>query len=341
MRAILLARPSESPGILRVAEVASPAAEPGQLVVAVACCGCNFADTMMWRGTYPHSKHYPFVPGSEIAGTVTAIGEGVEGFAVGDRIAGYSEAGGFAELCSVPADGAIRLPDSVSFETAAAFLIQAQTAWHLLHTVSTVRPGEVVLIHAIGGGVGLYLTQLAAQAGAIVLGTVGTPGKEQRALDYGASLVVNRAQANFVAEIGEFLRGRSVDKIYDSTGATILDRSFAILRPLGHVISYGEAEGRPLENLWARLVEKSATFTRFHLGHLNYGSQAWRDGLRLTLTAVADGMLRVPVERIFPFEQAEQMYECLESRTVSGKLLLAVNPTATATNSRSQINERL
>ncbi|WP_457091252.1 quinone oxidoreductase family protein [Microvirga sp. P5_D2] len=334
MRAILLDRPGESPGLLRVAEVASPAAEPGQLVVAVAYCGCNFADTMMWRGTYPHPKHYPLVPGSEIAGTVTAIGEGVEGFAVGDRIAGYPEAGGgFAELCSVPADGAIRLPDSVSFETAAAFLIQAQTAWHLLHTVSTVRPGEVVLIHAIGGGVGLYLTQLAAQAGAIVLGTVGTPGKEHRALDYGASLVVNRAQADFVAEIGEFVGARRVDKVYDSTGATILDRSFAILGPLGHIISYGEAEGRPLENLWARLVEKSATFTRFHLGHLDFRSQAWRDGLRLTLDAVADGRLRVPVERIFPFEQAEQMYECLESRTVSGKLLLAVNPTAT--NSRS------
>ncbi|HMR33480.1 MAG TPA: zinc-binding dehydrogenase [Geminicoccaceae bacterium] len=330
MRAILLDQPGEAPGILRVADVPVPAAGPGELVVGVACCGCNFADTMMRRGTYPHPKRYPLVPGFEIAGTVTAIGAGVEGFAVGDRVAGYAEAGGgFAELCAVPAAGAIRLPDTVRFETAAAFLIQAQTAWHLLHTVSSVLPGEVVLIHAIGGGVGLYLTQLAAQAGAVVVGTVGTRGKERRALDYGASLVVNRTETDFLAEIGRFLNGRGVDKVYDSTGATILDRSFALLRPLGQIVSYGEAEGRPLDNLWARLVEKSVTFTRFHLGHLDFAAQPWRDGLYLTLAAVADGTLRVPVERIFPFEQAEQMYECLESRTVSGKLLLAVDPTAT------------
>ncbi|WP_313192448.1 zinc-binding alcohol dehydrogenase family protein [Shinella zoogloeoides] len=334
MRAILLDQPGEAAGLLRVAELPAPVAGRGELVVAVACCGCNFADTMMRRGTYPHPKQYPLVPGFEIAGRVTAVGAGVDGFAVGDRVAGYAESGGgFAAFCAVAADAAVRLPDSVSFETAAAFLIQAQTAWHLLHTVSAVRPGEVVLIHAIGGGVGLYLTQLAVQAGAVVVGTVGTAGKERRALDYGASLVVNRAEADFVDEIGRFLNGRGVDRIYDSTGATILDRSFTLLRPLGQIVSFGEAEGRPLDNLWARLVEKSATFTRFHLGHLDFAAQAWRDGLRLTLAAVADGTLRVPVERVFSFEQAEQMYECLESRTVSGKLLLAVNPTATDSRS--------
>jgi NADPH2:quinone reductase len=334
MRAILLDQPGEAAGVLRIADVPAPTAGPGALVVAVACCGCNFADTMMRRGTYPHPKQYPFVPGSEIAGTVTAIGAGVDGFAVGDRVAGYAEAGGgFAEFCALPAAAVVRLPDCVSFDTAAAFLIQAQTAWHLLHTVSAVQPGEVVLIHTIGGGVGLYLTQLAVQAGAVVVGTVGTTGKEQRALDYGAHFVVNRAQADFVTEIDRFLNGRGVDRIYDSTGATILDRSFALLRPFGQIASYGEAEGKPLGNLWTRLVEKSATFTRFHLGHLDFTSQAWRDGLRLTLAAVAGGTLRVPVERIFPFEQAEQMYECLESRMVSGKLLLAVN--TTITDSRS------
>ncbi|MDQ0324098.1 NADPH2:quinone reductase [Pararhizobium capsulatum DSM 1112] len=327
MRAILLEQPGEAPGVLRIADIAPPVGGRGDIVVAVACCGCNFADTMMWRGTYPHPARYPLVPGYEIAGTVIAIGAAVQDFSVGDRVAGYAEAGGgFAEFCVVPAAAAIRLPDSVHLETAAAFLIQAQTAWHLLHTVSTIRPGDVVLIHAIGGGVGLYLTQLAIQAGAAVVGTVGTPGKQMRALEYGASLVVNRGEADFVGEIRSFLDGRYLDKIYDSTGATILDRSFSLLRPLGQIVSYGEAEGRPLDNLWARLVEKSGTFSRFHLGHLDFTGQAWRDGLSLTLAAVADGTLRVPVERIFSFEQAQQMYECLESRMVSGKLLLAVNP---------------
>jgi NADPH2:quinone reductase len=334
MRAILLDQPGEGPGTLRIADIATPVAKPGEIVVAVAFCGCNFADTMMWRGTYPHPARYPFIPGYEIAGTVAAVGTDVEGFARGDRVVGYTEsAGGFAEFCVVPAAASIRLPEGVSFETAAAFFVQAQTAWHLLHTVSAVTAGDFVLVHAIGGGVGLYLTQLAVQAGATVVGTVGTSGKQKRALDYGASLVVNRAESDFVEEIAVFLNGRGVDKVYDSTGATILDRSFSLLRPLGHVISYGEAEGRPLKYLWSQLVKKSATFSRFHLGHVDLTSQAWRGGLHRTLAAVADGTLRVPIERIFPFEQAEQMYQHLESRTVSGKLLLAVNPNATDSRS--------
>ncbi|WP_336801025.1 quinone oxidoreductase family protein [Kaistia sp. MMO-174] len=327
MRAMLLSAANGAPESLAVVEVAKPEPGPGEVLVEVAYGGCNFADTMIWRGTYPHPKGFPMVAGLEIAGRVVAVGAEVADVRVGDRVAAFLEdGGGFAEFCVVPAERIIPLPDAIPFDVAAAFPVQALTAWHMLHTVSTTRPGDLVLVHAIGGGVGLYLTQLAVMAGATVVGTVGTAGKERKALDYGAALVVNRNEADFVAEIQRFTGGRGLDKIVDSTGAGILDASFALMRDLGHVVSFGEAEGRPLPNLWERLVRKSLTFTRFHLGHAPFGAPAWKAGIDAVTAAVADGSLKVPVEAVFPLDEVAAMYRRLESREVAGKLVLAVNP---------------
>lgn len=328
MRAILLDRPGGDYDALRAGTIPKPEARPGQVLVAVAYCGCNFADTMMRKGNYPHPKGYPLVAGLELSGIVAAIGDGVAGFAVGDRVVGFVEdGGGFADFCVVPAERLVRLPDSIDLQTAAAFFVQSMTAWHLLHNVSTLRRGETVLVHAIGGGVGLYLAQLANLAGATVLGTVGTAGKERRALDYGAALVVNRAERDFVAEIQAFTGGRGLDKVIDSTGGSILDRSFALMRRLGHVVSYGEAEAEPFPNLWAQLVLRSLTFTRFHLGHVDFDSDAWQRGIEDVFAKVASGTLRVPIERVFDFSDAADMYRLLESRQVAGKLVLAIDPT--------------
>jgi NADPH2:quinone reductase len=327
MRAMLLKAPGRAPENMAIADVPEPAPGPGEVLVEVAYGGCNFADTMMRSGTYPHPKGYPIVAGLEVAGRVVGLGPGVEGLRSGDRVSGFSEtAGGFAERCTVPAERLIRLPDGVGLDVAAAFTVQALTAWNLLHMVSRTAAGEVLLVHAAGGGVGLYLTQLAVKAGATVIGTVGTAGKEKRALEYGAARVVNREEEDFVEAVMAFTGGRGVDKIVDSTGASILDRSFATIRQLGHVLSYGEAEGRPMPNLWERLVAKSLTFTRYHLGHSDFRSASWREGTAAVLAGVADGSLKVPIEQVFPFEQAGRMYDRLESRQVAGKLLLAVRP---------------
>jgi NADPH2:quinone reductase len=325
MRAIVLNPPDGVGENMIVTTVPEPEAGPGEVVVDVAFGGCNFADTMMRRGVYPHPKGYPLVAGLEIAGTIASIGAGVDGFAVGDRVVAFSEdAGGFAERCALPARHIAKLPDGIAFDTAAAFFIQALTAWHLLHTVSTTKPGDTILIHAIGGGVGLYLAQLAKLAGATVIGTVGTPGKEKRPLELGADKVVNRQEEDFVEAAMAFTGGRGVDKIVDSTGASILDRSFETIRQLGHVVSYGEAEGKPFPNLWERLVRKSLTFTRLHLGHIGHDSESWKKGAAEVFRLVEEGRLQVPIEGVFPLEQVHEMYERLESRQVAGKLLLQV-----------------
>ncbi len=326
MRAVIIDAPGVK-GNLRMGEAPQPIPGPGEALIDVAYCGCNFADTMIVSGTYPHPKGYPIVGGLEVSGRIAALGPGVSGPKVGDRVAAFlEEAGGFADQCVARVERLIPIPADMGLDVAAAFPIQGLTAWHLLHNVSATKPGDVILIHAIGGGVGLFATQLAVRAGATVIGTVGTKGKEARALGYGATKVVNREEEDFVKAVTSFTKGRGVDKVLDSTGASILDRSFSVIRNLGHVVSFGEAEGRPFPNLWERLVAKSLTFTRFHLGHADFSSATWRQSIDSVVGGIMDGSLKVPLEETFPFAEAGAMLNRLASRQVAGKLILAVNP---------------
>ncbi len=323
MKAVVIEKPDGRPESVVVRDVPSPGPGPGEVLVRIEFAGLNYADLMMRSGIYPHPKGYPLVAGLEMSGKVEGVGEGVDTAWIGERVAAFSEdAGAFAEACAVPEERLIRLPDNVSLETGAAFYVQGMTAWNLLHGVSVTKPGDTVLIHAIGGGVGLYLTQIAKVSGATIIGTVGTAGKEARALEYGADVVVNRGEADFVEIAMKATGGRGVEKVVDSTGASILDRSFDAIRPLGHVVSYGEAEGKPYPNLWERLVAKSLTFTRMHLGHLDYRSPIWTRGVEEVLSGIQSGAIRVPIAGIFPFSEVNAMFDALASRQTAGKLLL-------------------
>lgn len=325
MRAVIFDRPDGDLSSTVICDIERPEPGPGQVLLRNVFAGLNYADLMMQTGIYPHPKGYPLVAGLEMSGYVEKLGMGVEGVEVGQRVAAFSEdAGAFAEYCAVPAERLIVLPDAVSLQTGAAFYIQSMTAWNLLYTVSTTRPGDVLLIHAIGGGVGLQLTQLAKAAGATVIGTVGTPGKEARAMAFGADRVVLRDAEDFVSVALEMTGGRGVDKVVDSTGASILERSFDAIRPLGHVVSYGEAEGKPYDTLWERLVQKSLTFTRLHVGHLDYRSERWREGTVAVLDMIASGALRVPVEGCYRLETVTEMFAALASRQTAGKLIMSV-----------------
>ncbi|MAC79818.1 MAG: NADPH:quinone reductase [Rhodobacteraceae bacterium] len=325
MKAVLFLTSDGTPGSTIIEDRPTPDPGPGEVAIDVIYAGLNFADLMMRTGIYPHPKGYPMVPGIEASGTVRAVGAGVTRYAPGDRVAAFvSEAGAFAEVCVVPEDWLMPLPDDLTLEVGAAYPIQALTAWNLLHGVADTKAGETVLIHAIGGGVGLYLTQFAKLAGATVIGTVGTRGKEVRALEYGADIVVNRDETDFVQVAMEATDGRGVDKVIDSTGASILDRSFDAIRPLGHVVSYGEAEGKPWDNLWERLVRKSLTFTRMHLGHFDRSTEAWKKGVDEVVGAIRSGAVKVPVEGIYPMEEVDAMFAALASRQTAGKLLMKI-----------------
>ena len=220
------------------------------------------------------------------------------------------------------AAGLIKLPDA-ALDVGAAFPIQALTAYHMMWTIyGGVGKGDTVLVNAVGGGVGLMCTQLAVQAGARVIGTTGTPGKEKRALEYGAERVVVTSTEDFERAVLDFTAGKGVDLAIDSYGATMLDRTFNVVKKLGHVVSIGEAEGQPFKNIRERILPRSQTFTRLHLGHVD---QARPNGRRASITClegIAAGWLKVPIEGVFPLAEAAEMHRRLEGRHVAGKLLL-------------------
>jgi NADPH:quinone reductase len=244
---------------------------------------------------------------------------------IGDRVAAFLEQGGaYAEKAVVAANMLMPLPEAIAFDVGAALTVQPLTGYHMLHTIYGIAPGETVLINAIGGGVGLFTTQLAVKAGARVIGTVGTPGKEKRALEYGAERVVVTTNEDFEQAVLAFTNGRGVDLAIDSLGATMLDRTFNVVRKLGHIISIGEAEGPPFKNIRERILPRSQTFTRLHIGHVDPDSRAWRDSLPYITSGVLDGWLKVPIAGVYPMEKAAEMHRHIESRKAAGKLVLAI-----------------
>jgi NADPH2:quinone reductase len=330
MRAVLVERPGGLDA-LRLAEVPDPVPAAGEVLIEVAFAGCNWSDVQKRRGVYPDPVSYPAIIGLEISGRILAVGAGVRGLASGDRVAaltGPRMLGGYAEQVTVPAAYVMRLPAGLPLDVGAAFPVVALTAYHLLRSAHRVRKGEVVLVHSIGGAVGLLLTQIATAFGATVLGTVGAAGKGDRARAFGAALVIDRSREDFVAAARVFTRGRGVDLVIDSVGADVLPRSFDALRPFGCVINIGEAAGYPDFPVRPKLYERSTALAGFELLHADPGSARWRRGVRYVLSGLVAGRLAVPIEGRYPLAEVAEMHRRLEGRGVSGKLLLELVPGA-------------
>ena len=326
MRAVVVEQPG---GLeeLHLTEVSEPVPGPGAVQIRIAFAGCNWSDIQKRQGVYPDSVDYPVILGAEVSGIVSAVGRGVRNCRVGDRVAaivGPVFAGGFAESCVTDSRYVIPLPSSISLELGAAFPVVALTAYHLLHSAHRLRKGETVLIHAIGGAVGLMLTQMAICKGAKVIGTVGTPAKAAAPLAHGAHVVVDTNQEDFVDVALEFTNGRGVDLVIDSLGADVLARSFDALRTYGRVINIGEAAGYPDFDIRPKLYERSTSLAGFELHHARPGSPRWARGVRYVLDGLAGGWLEVPVQGTYRLDDVRAAQRRLEGRGVAGKLLLEV-----------------
>lgn len=323
MRAVVVKAPG---GIeaLEIEDVPDPIPGDGEVLIEIAFAGCNWADTQIRSGIYPHPYDFPVTPGFEASGTVLGIGAGVDNVAVGDRVTSIPYMGGYAQKCVVAAAMVTKLPDAVGLDVGAAFPIQALTAYHMLYTVYHLKKGDWVLVHAAGGGVGLLVIQMAVQAGARVIGTVGTRGKEVKALSYGAERVVNLQDEDFVEVVRQMTDGRGVDLVVDSLGAETLDRSFDAVRVLGHVINIGEAQGNPFNNIRDRILPTSAAFTRFSISHIMADPVLWQQGMDFVLAALAEGWLEIPIVQSIPLDNVRDMHRQIESRQTAGKLLLAM-----------------
>ena len=310
------------PDVLRLRELPDPEPGDGELLVRAAACGVNYIDTYHRSGAYP--VELPFTPGMEGAGVVRAVGGGVDGMGVGDRVAWASTTGSYAEQVLVPADRAVPVPDGVDDDVAAAALLQGMTAHYLTVSTYPVQSGDAVLVHAAAGGVGLLLTQLATTRGARVIGTVSTAEKERLARDAGAAEVIRYTEVDdLAAEVRARTGGAGVAAVYDGVGATTFDASLASLRPRGMLVLFGAASGpvHPVDP--QRLNAAGSVFlTRPQLAHYTATREelTWR--AREVYDAMREGSLRISVGGRYPLGDAERAHEDLQGRCTSGKLLL-------------------
>ncbi len=322
MRAVLVHEPG-GPEALTIADVPAPAPGPDDVVIRIAVSGVNFVDVYHRNGLYTLPP--PVAIGSEAAGVIEAVGAGVREFAPGDRVAFAMTRGSYAELARVPAAQVVRVPDGVTFEQAAAVLLQGMTAHYLTRSTFPLKPGDTCLIHAAAGGTGALTVQMAKQAGAHVFGTVSTDVKASIAKEAGADEVIRYTQQDFAAEARRLTGGRGVDVVYDGVGKSTFEKSLDSLRPRGMLVLFGYASGPVTSIEPSQLNAKgSLFFTRPGLGHY-IGTReelAWRAGD--VLDAVAAGRLAVRIDEVFPLERVADAHRRLEARGTTGKLIVRV-----------------
>jgi NADPH2:quinone reductase len=323
MRAIQVAAVG-GPEVLKLVDVPVPEPAAGQVLVKVEACGVNFIDTYLREGRYP--VPLPFVPGQEAAGTVTALGAGVTGFTVGDRVAFNGTRGTYAEFACAPAAELLHIPTGMSTEDAAAVLLQGLTAHYLAHDTYRIQPGDTVLIHAGAGGVGLLLTQMAKRLGARVLTTVSTDEKAALSRAAGADEVILYTQTSFLDEVKRLTDGKGLPVVYDSVGKTTFEDSLRCLRPRGVMALYGASSGAvpPMDPI--RLMAGSLFLTRPTLkDYVATRAELERRAAEI-FGWVASGELKVRIGHRYPLAEAQQAHRDLEGRRTTGKVLLTMEP---------------
>lgn len=320
MKAIQIQR-TGGPEVLTLVDLPVPQPSPGQVLVKVRFAGVNFIDVYYREGRY--KTDLPFIDGQEGAGTVERVGAGVENFQPGDVVAWFNVLGSYAEYAVVPASKLVKVPAGMDLKLAAAVMLQGMTAHYLSHSTYPLKSGDNALIHAAAGGVGLLLTQMAAQAGARIIATVSTPEKEKLASEAGAADVIRYTEADFEAETKRLTGGRGVDVVYDSVGRTTFEKSLNCLRPRGLLALYGASSGAvpPFDPL--ELVKKGSLFlTRPKLEDYIETRDEMLARAEDVLGALRAGKLKVHVQHIYPLAQAAQAHRDLEGRKTTGKLLL-------------------
>ncbi len=307
------------PDAMVVEEVPDPVPGPGEVLVRLAAAGVNYVDTYHRTGHY--TRPLPFTLGSEGAGEVVAVGDGVTSVRTGEHVASTNLAGAYAQLATAVADRVVPVPDGVDDESAAASLLQGMTAHYLLHDSYPANPGDTVLVTAAAGGMGLLLTQLATRMGVRVLGTTSTPEKAALARAAGAAEVFD--YEDLAAKVREATGGEGVAAVYDGVGRDTFDAALASIRPHGVLVSYGSASGGVAPFDLARLAPAGSLYvTRPTLQTFiaTPGELARRAGD--VLGWVADGVLDIRVGGRYPLADAARAHEDLEARRTTGKLLL-------------------
>ncbi len=312
------------PEVLTLTERAVPAPGPGEVTIGQKAAGLNFIDCYQRSGLYP--MQLPDALGMEAAGVVTAVGPGVMHLKVGDRVAYAAQPpGAYAEARTMPAAQVCPLPDAISFDEGAAMMLKGLTTHYLFRRTVPIARGDSVLFHAAAGGVGLIACQWAASEGITLIGTAGSDAKCQLALDHGATHCINYASGDFVAEVRELTGGKGVDVVMDSVGAATFDGSLDCLRPLGMMISFGNASGKVPPFDISRLAAKgSLKITRPTVFTHTADPETCQQMARDLFGKVTSGAVRIRIDQRFALEQVAQAHRALEARATTGSTILAL-----------------
>lgn len=302
-------------------EVGEPG--PGQVRLRQTAVGLNFIDVYHRTGLYPQKA--PFIPGVEGAGVIEAIGPNVTELSIGDRVAYAGPIGGYSEVRLIAADRLVRLPDDISDEQAAAMMLQGMTVHMLLRKVYSVQAGDVILVHAAAGGVGLIMCQWAVALGATVIGTVSTDEKADIARAHGCAHPIVTTRQDFVAEVESITSAGKLPVVYDSVGRDTFMRSLDCLRPRGLMVSFGNASG-PVEPLSPLLLsQKGSLFlTRPTLFHYIASRPELETAAAELFAMVSSGKLKVEIRQRFALKDAAEAHRALEARKTAGSSIFTV-----------------
>jgi NADPH2:quinone reductase len=320
MRAIQMYQ-TGGPEVLTLADLPMPSPGPGQVLIKIAATGINFIETYFREGRY--KAPLPLIPGSEAAGVIEQLGDGVQGFAVGDPVASTSVQGSYAEYALVPAAQLVPVPAGLDLKLAAAAILQGMTAHYLSHSTFAIKPADTALVHAAAGGTGQLLVQMAHSLGARVIATVSTPAKAELARSAGADEVILYTEADFEAETKRLTDGRGVDVVYDSVGKTTFEKSLNCLHPRGMMVLFGGSSGAvPPFDLIQLSTRGSLFVTRPTLKDYIATRADLESRAGDVFDWVAAGKLKVRAEHVYALKDAAQAQIDLASRNTTGKLLL-------------------
>jgi NADPH2:quinone reductase len=321
MRAIYIEQPG-GPEALHYGEMPKPEAAAGQVLVKVAYSGVNYIDTYHRSGRYP--LPLPAVIGSEGAGQVESVGQGVTAFKPGDHVAWAMARGSYAEYALVPAALLVPVPSTVSSRDAAAVMLQGMTAHYLTHSTFPLKKGQTALVHAAAGGTGRLIVQIAKILGARVIGTAGSPAKAEVARQCGADDVILYEERDFAAEVKRLTDGKGVEVVYDGVGKSTFMKSLDCLRPRGVMAFFGQSSG-PVPPIDPMILSQKGSLFLTRPTLANYISPeelAWRSGDLFRW--IAEKKLTLAIGGEYKLADAAQAHRDLEGRKTTGKLIIAI-----------------
>lgn len=314
------------PDGLELQEIPSPEPGPGDVKIRVRACGLNFADSLIIQGLYQEKPSLPFVPGSEVAGEITAVGEAVTQFKVGDRVAGLCGTGGFAEEVVTSALTVLPLPAEMDFTAGAAFTIAYGTSHLALWHRAKLQPGEVLLVHGAAGGVGLTAVELGKVMGATVIATASTSQKLALAQQAGADYLINYREEDFRSRVKEITKGKGADVIYDPVGGDVFTQSMRCIAWEGRLLVIGFASGEiPTTAVNLTLVKNCSIVGVYWGAYAQKNPAILLQSLATLGQWYSQGKINPHVSQTFPLEQAADAIQVLMNRQALGKVVVTVD----------------